>query len=118
MGAFVCSSLLASGQSLAARVLLAEFVDAAAAINNLLLARVERMAVRTYFDLQIMIERGTRFERIPAAADHVDFFVLRMDADFHCCQGLTARFRKRGVKCSRAKHALQVASVIPVNGSG
>jgi hypothetical protein len=43
-----------------ASVLLAELVDAAARVNDLLLARIERVAVGTDFYLEIVTECGTR----------------------------------------------------------
>src|SRR5882672_2287854 len=65
-------------------VFLAELVDAAAGVDDLLLACVEGMAVRAHFDLQIVAERGTGGERVPAAAGHGDVFVFRMNGRFHC----------------------------------
>lgn len=67
----------------AACVALAEFVDAAAGINNLLLSGVERMAGGTHFDLQIMSQRGTRDKGIAATAGHGDVFIFGVNADFH-----------------------------------
>src|SRR5688572_32786217 len=72
-----------SPRSILASVLLAELVHATAGIDDLLLARVERMAVGTDFDLQVMTQRGAGNEGVTAAADHVDRFVLGMDAVFH-----------------------------------
>jgi hypothetical protein len=66
-----------------ARVLLSEFVDATAGIDDLLLARIERMAVRADFDLQIVPERRARDERVPAAAGDSRLFVFRMDSGLH-----------------------------------
>ena len=70
-------------RSAAGSVLLAEFVDTTAGIHNLLLAGVERMAVRAHFDLQVMAQGRTRDEDIAAAASHVHVFVVRMNAGFH-----------------------------------
>ena len=54
---------VASGASAAAvRVFLAELVDTAAGVDDLLLAGVERMAVGADFDLQIVADRRARRE--------------------------------------------------------
>src|SRR5687768_12531239 len=47
----------------AARVLLSEAVDPAARVDDLLLAGVERMAVRAHLDLEVLTERGAGLER-------------------------------------------------------
>jgi hypothetical protein len=91
-----------------AGVLLAEFVDAAARVDDLLLAGIERMAVRADFDLQIMTERGTRNERVPAAAGHSRLFVLRVDAGFHGRgRACSASVGKKGAQCSDEELASQ-----------
>ena len=64
-------------------VLLAELVHAAGRIHDLLLARVERMAVRADFHLEIVSQSRLRLERIAAGAAHVDFFVIRVRVGFH-----------------------------------
>src|SRR5688500_14720295 len=64
-------------------VLLAEAVDAAARIHDLLLARVERVAVRADFDLQVRPERRARLEGIATAASHRNLGVLRVNGVFH-----------------------------------
>jgi hypothetical protein len=70
-------------------VTLAEFVHAAACIHNFLLARVERMAVRAHFDLQIMAEGRASRESIAAAARYSYGFVLGMDISLHCYRRCT-----------------------------
>jgi hypothetical protein len=65
------------------RVLLAEFIHAAAGVDDFLLARVERMAIRTNFDLQIVAYGGASLERIAACAGDVDRFVFGMNVGFH-----------------------------------
>jgi hypothetical protein len=65
------------------RVPLAELVHSTAGVHNLLLTGVERMAVRTDFNLQILADRRTGGKRISARAGDGDFFVIRMDAGFH-----------------------------------
>src|SRR5688572_10533253 len=64
-------------------VFLAEAVDAAARVHDLLLARVERVAVRADFDLEVGPERGTRLEGVATAAGHRDVGVRRVNAFFH-----------------------------------
>jgi hypothetical protein len=64
-------------------VFLAELIDAAAGVHNFLLARVERMAIGTNFDLQILTDGRTRLEFVPAGARYRDLFVIGMDAGFH-----------------------------------
>ena len=64
-------------------VALAELVDASTGIDHLLLAGIERMTIRTDFNLQIVAERRPRLKSIAAAAAHGNFFVLRMDAGLH-----------------------------------
>src|SRR5581483_5616161 len=64
-------------------VLLAELVHAPGGIDDLLLARVERMAVRADFDLQIVAQRRAGLEGVTAGADHRDLFVLGMNGVFH-----------------------------------
>jgi hypothetical protein len=83
LGALFLLALGETSRSTSGSVLLAEFVDAAAGVDGLLLARVERMAVRAHFDLQILAQRGARQEIIPAGAGDRDFFVFGMNAGFH-----------------------------------
>src|SRR4030065_889628 len=64
-------------------VLLAEFVDTAAAVHDLLLAGKERVAQRAHFDAQIFAQGGAGDEAVAAGAGHFDFFILGMDAVFH-----------------------------------
>src|SRR5215467_7102633 len=69
-------------------VLLAEFLDPACGVDDLLLARVERVAGGAHFDVQFLAQRGTGRKGVPAAADHLDFLVFGMDLFFH---GLSPR---------------------------
>ena len=64
-------------------VLLAELVDAASGVEDLLLARVEGMAVRADFDLEVVSQSRLRLERVAAGAAHADFFVVGMRVGFH-----------------------------------
>ena len=85
-----------------AGVLLAELVDAAAGVDDLLLARIEGVAVRADFDLQIVTEGRARVEGVPAAAGHGDLFVLGMDSVFHGTLGAVRRLQEKGAQCSDA----------------
>ena len=60
-------------------IFLTELVDAAGRIDNLLLAGIERVAVRAHFDLQIVSEGRAGLERIAARAIDRDLFVFGMD---------------------------------------
>src|SRR4030066_1540642 len=64
-------------------VLLAEFVDTAAAVHDLLLAGEERVAVRADFHAQVGAQGGAGDEAVAAGAGSLDFFILGMDAVFH-----------------------------------
>src|SRR5215831_17480009 len=64
-------------------VLLAELLDPAGSVDDLLLARVERVAGRAHLDVQLLTEGGASREGVPAAADHLDFLVFGMDLFFH-----------------------------------
>lgn len=90
---------------LLASVLLAEFVDAPAGVDDLLFARIERVAVRADFDLQVVSERGTGDERVPAAAGHGGLFVFGMDAGFHGFEGLFERLSAPGEKVAQCSDA-------------
>src|SRR6185369_95065 len=85
----------AVGRAGLAGVLLTEFVDAAAGVDDLLLARIERMAVRADFDLQVVTEGRARVEGVPAAAGHRDLFVLGVDSVFHGYRRRCAAWAKK-----------------------
>src|SRR5207253_1574072 len=53
-----------------------------AGVHQLLLARVERVALAADLDVQLRL-RGTRLERVPARAVHVREDVLRVDVGLH-----------------------------------
>jgi len=63
--------------------LLLEAVDASLGIHQLLAAGEERVAVRTNFNAQVALMRGTCLEGVPAGADNVYFFVGGMNTGFH-----------------------------------
>jgi hypothetical protein len=85
-------------------VFLAELVDAASGVEDLLLARVEGMAVRADFDLEVVSQSRLRFERIPAGAGDADFFVFGMRIGFHefslSGRSLPAGHKKKGAQSS------------------
>src|SRR3954452_4870701 len=60
-----------------------EALDPAARVHELLLARVERVAVRAHLDVELGLGR-TRLEGVPAGAGHVGEHVLGMNTGFHC----------------------------------
>ena len=64
-------------------VLLAEFVDPAAAVHDLLLAGEERVAERADFDAKVLAQGGAGDKTIATGAGDLDFFVIGMDAVFH-----------------------------------
>ena len=64
-------------------VTLPEFLDAPCGVDDLLLARVKRMARRTNFDVQGLVDGRTGGERVAAAARYLNLAVLRMNAGFH-----------------------------------
>ena len=64
-------------------VLLAELVYATAGVDDLLLARVERVAGGAHFDVEDAAKRRPRREFVSATADHLSVFVARVDVGFH-----------------------------------
>ena len=63
--------------------LLVELLDPPGRVDELLLARVERMTGGADVDLQFVAERRSRLERISARTGDGDLFVFRMDILFH-----------------------------------
>jgi hypothetical protein len=98
-----------------ASVLLTEFIDATTSINNLLLAGIERVAVRADFDLQVMTKRRARDERVPATADHCRLFIFGMDSGFHDCKSAMRSLEKRGrsVATRRVSSKKNFADAVP-----
>jgi hypothetical protein len=84
------------------RVFLAELVDSTSRVDDLLLARIEGVAVGADFDLQIVSQSRTRLERVPAGAGNTDFFVLRMRIGFHGVLSIRAGFAGRSQEKGRA----------------
>jgi hypothetical protein len=65
-------------------VLVAELLDTARCIHDLLGASVERMALGADFDVQSRLaDGGTCIEFVATAACHFDFCVCGMDVCFH-----------------------------------
>src|SRR5579862_3055644 len=69
-----------------------EALDAAAGVDELLLARVERMALRADLDVQLGLRRAG-LERVPARARDRGQDVLGMDAGFHRVSKIAAACR-------------------------
>lgn len=66
LGSFGCGTTL---------IALVESIDASGRIDELLLARKERMTVRTNFHMKVFAQRRTRFERVSTGTDHRDLVV-------------------------------------------
>jgi hypothetical protein len=64
-------------------VLLAEALDTAGSVDNLLLAGVERMAGGADFDVQWLDAGGLSGELVATAAGDFDLAVVRVDGVFH-----------------------------------
>lgn len=85
-----------------ASVFLAELVNAAAGVDDLLLARIKRVAVGTDFDLQIVAQRRTRNECVTASAGNVGLFVFGMDIGFHGGSRASERPTEKVAQCIHA----------------
>ena len=59
-----------------------ESLDSATGVHQLLLARVERVAVRADLDVDICL-RGASRELVPTRAAHVSLYVFRVDLGLH-----------------------------------
>ena len=85
-------------------VFLAELVDAACGVEDLLLARVERVAARADFDLEVVSQSRPRLECVTARAGDADFFVFGMRIGFHgfslSGRSLPAGHKKKGAQSS------------------
>jgi hypothetical protein len=77
-------------------VFLAEFLDTACGVNNLLLAGIERMAFRAYFNMQIFRHGGARGELVTAAAYDRNFWVIRVNFGFHDLSSVAAACTRKG----------------------
>ena len=64
-----------------------EFFNTTSCINQLLLAGEKRMAGRTDFNFNALVDRA-QFYLVTAGAFCLDLMILRMDVRFHCILGL------------------------------
>jgi hypothetical protein len=64
-------------------VFLAEFLNAAGGVHDLLGAGVERVALGADFNVQRLAHGGAGCELVAAATVYGDFLVFRMDIGFH-----------------------------------
>ena len=60
-----------------------ETLHTSAAVQNLLLAGVERMAVRADFQVNVFTQSRSRLNHVPAAAGCRDFLVFGMNVGLH-----------------------------------
>ena len=82
-GTLSLGSSLTIGDELVGRTeFVGETLDASTSVDKLLLASVERMAGAADFDADFGL-RGTRLERVAAAARHRALHVIRMDSLLH-----------------------------------
>ena len=70
-------------QLLVHAVFLAEFLNAASGVHDLLLTRIERVALGANLDMQVFAVGGASLERVAAAACNVDFCVVWVNVRFH-----------------------------------
>ena len=64
-------------------VFLAEFLNTASSIHDLLLTSVERVALRTNFYVEVLTRSGTSLELVATAASDCDFRIIWMNIGFH-----------------------------------
>ena len=64
-------------------VFLAELLNPPGSIDDFLLARIEGMTDRAYFDMQGLAHGGTGLERIAATAAYGDFLIIGVNFWFH-----------------------------------
>jgi hypothetical protein len=82
-GGFGLSRFCLGGFRLFLAVAFVEAVNAPGSVNQLLLAREKRVALRADFDVQVFLARRARGKTVAAGALHLDFVVFRMDSLFH-----------------------------------
>jgi hypothetical protein len=81
---FTLDEVPSSGSLGACSVFVAELLDAACGVNDLLCAGVERVALGAHFDVQIRFAHsGAGLELVAAAACHCDLFVFWVNGGFH-----------------------------------
>lgn len=74
-------------------VTLAEAIHSTTGVQNFLFAGIERVALGTYLNIEVISERGLGFKAIPAAAGHIDRRVIRVDFWFHSLIPVSSRCR-------------------------
>lgn len=99
---------LESAEALYVAVFLTETLDPASGVDDTLLAGIERMAGGADFNVDAgLANRGARLEAVAAAADDIDFGVVRMDFGFHCgspaADGECGRPKKGRIMTATAK---------------
>ena len=99
-------------------VFLAEPIDAAATVEDLLLARVERMAIRAHLDMELLTQRRAGREFVAAAADHLHIGVFGVDVRFHVETLCGVRPRSAGLGKRREILPAQGAAGKPHRGRG
>ena len=72
------------GLFFAAVIFILEFAYTTSGIEYLLFTGIERVALRTHFDIEIMADGGTRFECIATCAAYLHGFVFGMGIFLHC----------------------------------
>ena len=72
----------------AALVALLESIDTTRRINKLLLAGEEGVAIRTDFDVEIVLHRRSRIKLVTAGAHNGNRLVFGMNLRFHLFNGL------------------------------
>lgn len=79
-----CYRLSKQGLFFAATIFILKFTNATSGIKYLLFTGIERVTLRTHFDIEIMADGGTCFECIAACAAYLHGFVLGMGIFLHC----------------------------------
>jgi hypothetical protein len=86
-------------------VLLAEFIDATAGIDDLLLSGIERVAGGANLDKKVLTERGARREFVATTTGDLDGFVIGVNVGFHFDSPERTAWRKGRVGYSEAPAA-------------
>jgi hypothetical protein len=85
-----------TNEALAHSILTTEFVNPTASIDNLLFARVKRMACRADFDSKVLTQCRSGSELVAATASNLECSVIRMRVGFHCKSPGLAGSAKKG----------------------
>jgi len=86
-------------------VLAAEFINAAAGIDDLLLAGIKRVAGGTHFYGKVFGECRTRAEFVAATTGHLDLAVIGMDVGCHRNSPVSTFGAKRARNINGAEHS-------------